>query len=194
MSNPITCSVYGVRAQGVDGYYGCYPVGFMAQARDLLGVRIYEPVLHVCSGMVRKYKWPEFAVGPEDKTLDLDPALEPDFLQDARDSFPLWHCVTDTDGRGEEVRFYTDWAAIMIDRPYSEEDADHYAPGRDKLPTPKQLMDNAFAVLRVGHRVGYLDYISPTCPKNGRVVANMSVMTGHNNRIRWYTVYEKTEV
>ena len=69
-------------------FYGAYPGGFLERARALLGVTINDPVLHVCAGRVRDYPYPR-GIGPNDKTLDLDAAVEPDFVQDARRPFPL---------------------------------------------------------------------------------------------------------
>jgi hypothetical protein len=161
-------------------YYGAYPSGFLMRARDLLGVHIDDPVLHVCGGMVRKYPFRGF--GPSDSTLDLDPACEPDFLQDAREPFPLYprlHSV--------------DWAAVLIDRPYTEEDADHYLPGRERLPSANALVSNAFEVLPEGARVGILDFVQPQTPKGYKpdVVALISVRVGTNTRQRVYTVMRK---
>lgn len=160
-------------------YYGAYPSGFLERARALLGVRIDEPVLHVCGGRVRDYKF--YGFGPNDKTLDLDPALEPDFLQDAREPLPP-----------RSGPFSGPWGAILIDRPYTEADADHYAPGRDVLPAASQLIRNALDVLEVGRRVGILDYEFPRPPSKGvKLVAACGVLMGYGNRIRCYTVFEK---
>lgn len=156
-------------------YYGAFPAGFLHRARHLLGAHINDPVLHVCAGHVRAY--PYRGVGPNDKTLDLDPACCPDYLQDARLPFP-------------RVRV---WSGVLIDRPYSAEDADHYAVGRAVLPTANELVRNAIAVLPVGGRVGILDYVWPQPPKNAVEQAVITVVTGRNNRARLYTVFEKME-
>jgi hypothetical protein len=170
-------------------YYGAYPAGFLHRARHLLGAPIDAPVLHVCSGKIKEY--PFRGLGKQDLTLDLDPACVPDFLQDARDPFPKWPVV----GRlPHTIEYYTaKWAGIMIDRPYSEADADHYVPGRTKLPTANQLVRNAIDVLPIGGRVGILDYVWPQPPKNAREMAVVTVVTGRNNRARLYTVFERME-
>jgi len=74
-------------------YYGAYPSGFLERARSLLGVSIFDPVLHVCGGRVRDYPFRGF--GPNDRTIDLDPELG-DYCFDVRelgvrcgDRFPL---------------------------------------------------------------------------------------------------------
>lgn len=154
-------------------YYGAYPAGFLHRARALLGVHITAPVLHVCGGRVREYPYSGF--GPNDRTLDLDPACEPDYLRDAREPYPhpeYWH-------------------AILIDRPYTPEDADKYVPGRDALPTANELVRNGINAVQVGCKVGILDYLWPQPPKNAKEVAVVTVITGRNNRARLFTVFER---
>lgn len=163
-------------------YYGAYPAGFLHRARALLGVRIDDPVLHVCAGRVRDYPYKGFGI--VDRTLDLDPECKPDFLRDAREPFPM----RDT---GEAWDDY--WDGVLIDRPYTSEDAAKYTPGADKLPTANELVKNGIAVVPVGGRVGILDYVWPQPPKNAVEVAVVAVGTGRNNRARWYTVVERIE-
>ena len=153
-------------------YYGAFPAGFLHRARHLLGAHIDDPVLFVCGGKVREY--PYRGLGPNDKTLDLDPACNPDFLQDARQPYP----------EGP-------WRAIVIDRPYTPEDADKYVPGRDKLPTANELARNGINAVAVGNKVGILDYIWPQPPKNAKEVAVVTVVTGRNNRARLFCVFER---
>jgi hypothetical protein len=75
------------KLKGGKKYYGAFPAGFLHRARALLGVGIDDPVLHVCGGHVKAYPYAGF--GPNDRTLDLDPATEPDFLRDAREALPM---------------------------------------------------------------------------------------------------------
>lgn len=183
MSNyhPIHDVWFLARAKLKDGskYYGAYLGGFPERARALLGCSINDPVLHVCGGMARKYPYRR-GFGPCDKTLDLDPKTEPDFLQDAREPFP--------------APLLGGWSGILIDPPYSEVDAAHYLPGSEKYPKPNQLIKNAFDVLPVGGRVGIIHYILPSPPKNSVFVACVGVICGFNNRMRCYSVFEKTNL
>jgi hypothetical protein len=158
-------------------YYGGYPAGFLHRARALIGVSYQQGVLHICGGKVRDY--PYRGLSPYDKTLDLDPACNPDYLQDAREPYPEAHGSLSY------------WPGILIDRPYSEEDADHYVPGRDKLPTANELVRNAIKVLDVGGKVGILDYVWPQPPKTATEVATIMVTCGRNNRARQFTVFER---
>ena len=191
---PITDSWFLARAKLKGGvkYYGAYLGGFPERARALLGCKIDEPVLHVCGGMAKAYPY-QRAFGPNDMTLDLDPKTQPDFLQDARQPFPhppFWgsHQPPFPDGKVPPIP----WAGILIDPPYSEQDAAHYAVGAEVYPKPNQLIKNAFDVLPVGGRVGLIHYILPSPPKNNKFVAAVGIFCGYNNRIRSYSVFEKT--
>lgn len=165
------------RLKGGKRYYGSYLGGFPERARALLGISIDEPMLHVCGGMARHYPYKR-GFGPMDMTLDLDPETKPDFLADARDPFPLIH---------EDQK----WPAILIDPPYSEQDATHYAPGKSKYPSPNLLVKNAIAALKPGGRVGIIHYLLPKAPNGCHFVAIAGVICGSNNRIRVYSVFEK---
>ena len=83
------------------------------------------------------------------------------------------------------------WAGILIDPPYSEVDAAHYAVGADVYPKPNALVANAFTVLPPGGRVGIIHYIWPSPPKDAILVAAVGILCGYNNRIRCYSVFEK---
>jgi hypothetical protein len=163
-------------------YYGAYPAGFLGRARDLLGVDRDDPVLHVCAGRVRDYPYRGF--GPNDQTLDLNEELKPDYLQDARDPlpFPECYCVGCSCSDGHE------WGAVLIDRPYTPEDADHYKPGASLLPDINKVVANA---LKVAPRVGVLDYFIPRPPKGTRFVACVGVIVGFGNRGRFFTVFSR---
>lgn len=175
------------KLKGGKKYYGAYLGGFPERARALLGCRLDEPVLHVCGGCARDYPYKR-GFGPNDKTLDLDPSLQPDFLQDARETFP-W-CPPIGDGSSPAIATQTPWAGILMDPPYSEEDATHYLPGSDKYPKPNQLVKNALEVLPSGGRVGIIHYILPN-PQGAIFVACVGVICGFNNRIRVYSVFER---
>lgn len=181
---PITDTWILGRAKLLHGhkYYGAYPSGFVGRARALLGASTEQPVLHVCGGRVRSY--PFTGVGDLDRTMDLDPTLEPDYLQDARDPYP----THDPEGRP--------WASILSDPPYTEGDALKYAPGVKVLPSPQKILLNGLRALEPGGRVGILHYLWPRPPAQVegdpiRNVAAVSVLVGFSNRVRLYTVYER---
>lgn len=163
------------KLRGGQKYYGSYLGGFPERARALLGVTIEEPVLHVCGGMARLYPYSR-GFGPNDKTLDLNPLTDPDYLQDALE--PI---------QGGP------WPAILCDPPYSVQDSEHYPPGPERYPVPNRLLSNCLSAVRVGGRVGIIHYVLPSPPKNAHFVAAIGVLCGFNNRIRCFSVFERTE-
>jgi hypothetical protein len=178
-----------ILARSKTKYYGAFPAGFLSRARNLLGVGPKDAVLHVCGGKVRDY--PFKGLGVNDRTLDLDPACQPDFLQDANDPLPLRYLGLKDRWHGDTEELLLPWAAVLIDRPYSIDDAKHYAPGPDVLPDLNKVLRNALAVVPIGHRVGVLDYLWPHPGKHGVEVAVLAVGTGRNARARWFTVFER---
>lgn len=179
---PITDLWFLARAKlkGGEKYYGAYLGGFPERARALLGVTINDPVLHVCGGKSKLYPY-KGGFGPNDKTLDLDEALKPDYLRDAREPMPLYDA-------GDTCKL---WPAMLCDPPYSEEDATSYAPGRERYPKPNALLKNCLEAVRVGGRVGIIHYILPSPPKNAKFIACVGVICGYNNRMRCYSVFER---
>jgi hypothetical protein len=173
---PITDTWFLARARLTGGikFYGAYPGGFLLRARALLGVQPDDPVLHVCGGRVRNYPYPGF--GPNDRTLDLDPATAPDILGDARDPYP------------------TGFRAILADSPYSELHAERYSTGAGAYPPPRVIVRRVLDALPVGGRVGILHTVMPRPPpKAARLVAAVTVLVGYDNVVRVFTVYEKGE-
>lgn len=179
-----------ILCRGKVKFYGSYPAGSLERMRTLMGVGPADPILHVCSGKVRDYPGPHGGIyypglGENDRTLDINPKLEPDYLQDARAAWPLPPPELECGGL---------WPAILADPPYTEDDADHYEfAGREKLPTPNELVKRAMEVLHVGGRFGILHYAWPKVPKNAKTLAVVAVTTGENNRMRQFTVIQKKE-
>lgn len=171
------------KLKGGKKYYGAYPGGFPERARVLIGCPLEIPMLHVCGGMAREYPYTR-GFGPRDKTMDLNPECDPDFLMDCREK--AWP------DRWRESEFSSWWwGGILIDPPYSEADAAKYAVGADKYPKPNELVRTAINTLRVGYKVGILHYVWPACPKNAICVAKIDVTVGYNNRCRVFAVYER---
>ena len=71
-------NAYGVPS----GYYGGYPHGYLKRIKSLFPDK--NNCLHLFSGRVDQSAWPG-------DTVDLDPEMEPTFLEDAQDlsSVPL---------------------------------------------------------------------------------------------------------
>ena len=173
MSYRPICDVW-LLARSKVKYYGAYPAGFLGRARDLLGVGETDRVLHVCSGKVRDYPYRGF--GCYDRTMDIDPKVKPDIIADVNDPH-TWTRIQ-----------LGSYAAALIDRPYTEEDATHYRLGTGNLPDLTKLLKN---VLSVAPRVGVLDYMIPRPPKDVRFVACVGVVVGFGNRGRFFTVFER---
>ena len=180
-------------------YYGAYPNGFMERARALLGVTPYDPVLHVCGGSARDYPAKPRGFGWQDHTLDLDPALNPDFTQDATAPLPLRicsdaTCLECTDGNWHTGVKGHSWSALIADPPYTEADADHYTPGSAAFPKANLILKRMLEVVRPGGRVGMLHYLLPQPPREGvRFVACIGVICGYNNRMRCFSVFERDD-
>lgn len=157
-------------------FYGAYPGGFLHRARQLLGVHIHDPVLHVCSGRVEEYPYDGF--GDADQTVDVNPELGPDFLLDiTAEALPPRR----KDGGA--------WFGVLADPPYTEADARHY--GDSPLPSAQLCLDRGLEVVGVGSCVGILHYVAPRPPKGTKLVALVTVLVGYKNRARLYSVYEK---
>lgn len=190
-------------------YYGAYPNGFLERARALLGVSPSDPVLHVCGGRAREYPAKPRGFGPADRTLDLDPSLAPDYLQAATEPIPrlcFYNFVGTNKLRGRHdpaCSFCSPWAALIADPPYTEADAEHYAPGREAFPSANKILRNMLDVVRPGGRVGMLHYVLPQPPNPNvrggpdygvRFVACVGVIVGFNNRMRVFSVFEREGV
>lgn len=157
-------------------YYGAYPNGFLERARFLLGCSYSDSILHVCGGKAREY--PNHGFGINDKILDIDPDLFPDICMDVnKGDIPI------PDGY--------DWKAIIVDQPYTEEDADKYSFGRATLPNPNELLKKCINAVPIGRCVGFLHYVIPHTPKNAKEVALVGVVMGNNNKIRCFSVFKR---
>lgn len=178
---PITDIWFLARAKlkGGKKYYGAYLGGFPERARVLIGVPRSESMLHACGGMAKHYPYSGgFCV--DDRTADIDPACEPDYCWNLEKSFP-----TDNPG-GKGINL---WKGILIDPPYSSDDAAHYQ--HSTCPKLNTLMKNAWEVLEIGGKVGVIHYSLPARPKNSKFTACVGVACGFNNRIRVFSVFEK---
>lgn len=176
------------KLNGGEKYYGAYLGGFVERARVIIGCRMKDPMLHVCGGKAKFYPYKR-GFGPNDMTLDIDKNLNPDFLQDARTEFPL-RPRSLKDKKADKP--HKKWRGILIDPPYSEQEAENYAAGARTYPKPSELLKNASSALLRGARVGIIHYIWPSPPKDMMCVAEIGIVCGYNNRIRNFAVYERT--
>lgn len=153
-------------------YYGAYPCGFLSRARTLLGAKITDPLLHVCSGKAESYKGAP-GKGEHDLFLDITPELNPTYIHDATVSpYP-----------GGPYNF------ILADPPYSSEDALKYT--HKEYPPPTKILEACRDSLVSGGRVGILHYLWCRPPKGLKSLAVVCVLVGFNNRGRLFSVFEK---
>lgn len=184
-------------------YYGAYPAGFLERARPMLvGGNQDACILHVCGGHARGYNGKKGGItlsgfGENDLTLDIDPFCRPDILADARGLHEVKLLVA-TDNlepalgfrnvANNEVVICRKPDAILIDRPYSYEDAKNYRCGPDVLPDLNKLLTDCLRLTE--GLVGVIDYAWPSA-KGAKEVAAIAVGTGRNARARWFTVWKK---
>lgn len=212
-------------------YYGSFPSGFLERGMAQLVVSPLARVLHVCSGRTRDYHSGPAkgkGLGPNHYMLDLDADLKPDFCMDARkigieagDLFPLVRegacrlVEIGKDGTPSEPLNLVDlWDAVLIDRPYTEEDAKQYKVGAEVWPANlNDLVKRSLSICKPYARVGTIDYLWPAPPMQHKFLprlkhlatlteaeasaepthlhAVVSVLMGWNNRARVYVVYQR---
>lgn len=193
-------------------YYGAYPVGFLERARVLMPCRRTTPVLHACGGAAKLYRDPSGPAWkklcPNDVTCDVTPIIRtkkgeitrPDLVWNVRTNglpaptqFPQARVRELCAGNPGENGSDHGWRGIIIDPAYTPTDADQYEAGRDELPEPNALVRDSMDVLALGGRVGILHYIWPRPPVKGvRSIACISVIVGFGNRMRAFSVFEKS--
>lgn len=155
-------NAYGVKS----GYYGGYPAGYLARIRALFPDK--QKALHVFSGRVDQSAWPG-------DTVDLNPDMEPTFLDDAQSL---------------EIVPLGDYDIILADPPYSVEDAEHYVPTMVK----RNKVINALSRVKTGTHVVWLDQVLPMYRKTDwRIVAVIGMVKSTNHRFRVVVVFEKLE-
>lgn len=170
-------------------YYGSYLAGFPERARIILGATLSEPVLHVCGGMAQFYPYSR-GFGVNDKTMDMDPNCQPDFLMDAREKvWPMGFQLTELGNATTPITL--NWRAILMDPPYNEFHAGKYAPGASAYPNPNELVRTAINHVPIGHKVGIIHFKWPRCPKNAKEIASITVSSGRDNQERVFVAYER---
>ena len=152
-------------------FYGAYPNGFLERARTMLGCSYEDAILHVCGGKAKEY--PNQGFGPNDKTLDINEDLNPDFIADVT-KHPM------PEGN---------WKVILIDPPYTVGDAFEY--GDYPFPMPNELLKKCVEAIPVGRCVGMLHCVIPSVPKNCKEIALIGIVMGNNNKIRCFSVFRK---
>lgn len=138
-------------------YYGAYPAGFLWRARSLLGIHFTDPLLHVCGGHVKSYAGDSEGLGPNDKTIDLEPKTNPDFLMDVRSLglrpgklFPL---RVDTAG-SRRIAFTSACVVANVEKKERAADSPLLVDGHDFTPEmlwPAALIDRPYTAEDAEH-------------------------------------------
>jgi hypothetical protein len=153
-------NAYGVKS----GYYGGYPHGYLKRVKALFPDK--QRALHVFSGRVDQSAWPG-------DTVDLDPAAEPTYIDDAQSlsAVPL-----------------STYDIILADPPYSVEDSEHYKPTMVK----RNKVMRALAAAPTGTTVVWLDQVLPMYRKDQwRIIGVIGMVKSTNHRFRVVTIFER---
>jgi hypothetical protein len=146
------------------GFYGGYPAGYLKRVKAMFPDR--GKVLHLFSGKVDTVTYPG-------KTVDINPANEPDYVDDAQtlERVPL-----------------EEFDIVLADPPYSVEDCDHY---KTTMVKRNVVMKALGARLAPGTFVVWLDQVLPMYRKDQfRIVAVIGMVKSTNHRFRVVTVFE----
>jgi hypothetical protein len=145
-------------------YYGGYPAGYLRRVAALFPDK--RKVLHLFSGRV------DLVALPGD-TVDIDPALEPTYVDDAQDltRVPL-----------------ENYDLVLADPPYSVEDAEHYRTTMVR----RTLVMRALRRLPAGAHVVWLDQVLPMYKKDTFAMeAVVGMVKSTNHRFRVMTVFRR---
>lgn len=146
-------------------YYGGYPAGYLRRVKALFPDK--TRVLHLFSGRVDK------SVMPGD-TVDVNPELEPDYLDDAQtlERVPL-----------------EKYDLVMADPPYSVEDCERY---QTTMVKRNKVMAALGARLTPGCHVVWLDQVLPMFRKDQfSIEAVIGMVKSTNHRFRVITVFKR---
>src|ERR1035437_3673091 len=152
---------YTVKSQ----YYGGYPCGYLKRVKALFPDKAH--VLHLFSGRVDTAAFPGV-------TVDINPAHEPDFVDDAH-----------TLAKVPLERF----DLVLADPPYSAEDAEHYGTA---MINRNRVMQALGARLSPGCHVAWLDQVLPMYRKAEFAVdAHIGMVKSTNHRFRVLTIFRR---
>jgi hypothetical protein len=146
-------------------YYGGYPAGYLKRIKSLFPDK--TNVLHLFSGKVDVELFPG-------KRVDINPATEPDYLDDAQ------HLT------GVPVE---DFDLVLADPPYSVEDCDHYQTSMIKRNVVMKALGKR---LKPGAHVVWLDQVLPMFRKDQFAIeAVIGMCKSTNHRFRMITIFRR---
>lgn len=148
------------------GYYGGYPAGYLRRVRALFPEK--RRVLHLFSGLV------DLAALPGD-TVDLNPALEPTYVDDAQ---TLQHVPL------------AQYDLVLADPPYSVEDAERYQTTMIKRNTVMRALPR----VRPGTHIVWLDQVLPMYRKAAFDIEGViGMVKSTNHRFRVVTIFRRRD-
>lgn len=146
-------------------FYGGYPAGYLRRVKALFPDKIN--VLHLFAGRVDTAAFPG-------KTVDVNPELKPDYLDDA-------HTLTKVPLASFDL--------VMADPAYSHEDTVHY--GTPMIQRNRVLSTLGQGLARGCHIV-WLDQVLPMYRKTDfKVEAYIGMVKSTNHRFRVITIFKK---
>ena len=148
-----------------NNFYGGYPAGYLKRIKVLFPDK--QNVLHLFSGKVDTNIIPG-------KTVDINPDLSPDYLDDAQtlNNVPV-----------------NNFDLILADPPYSVEDAEHYQTSMIKRNIVMRALGKKTSS---GCHVVWLDQVLPMYKKEFFTVeAAIGMMKSTNHRFRLITIFKR---
>lgn len=145
-------------------YYGGYPAGYLRRIRALFPEK--QRPLHLFSGKV------DLVTLPGD-TVDIDPGLNPTFVDDAQTL--------------REVPLES-YDLVLADPPYSVEDAERYQSTMVKRNTVMRALQRVSA----GTHIVWLDQVLPMFRKDRFAIdAVIGMVKSTNHRFRMVTIFRR---
>ena len=147
-------------------FYGGYPAGYLRRMKALFPDK--QKALHLFRGRVDTEFWPG-------DTVDIVPELQPTYLDDAQTLLNVPLALYDI---------------VLVDPPYSVEDAVHYGTSMIKR---RQVM-TALQRLKPGTHVVWLDQAAVMYRKDFfRQDAAIGMQKSTNHRYRQITIFRRTK-
>jgi hypothetical protein len=161
--------IYGVWYCGTSwqkaNYYGQFPATFVKRVTTMFPPKDFR-FLHLCCGRA----FIDYATN-----VDIHKLPEVDVQWDVEDPLPFHRNSFDV---------------VLIDPPYSEQDADRYKVKR--LIRPKKVLENCRNVLTDGGWVLWLDEKYPSYRrKEWKICGLIGIVTGFERRVRVLSMFRK---
>ena len=146
-------------------FYGAYPHGYLPRVMSMFPDK--EKIAHLCSGSLPK--------SDDYLRVDINPDRCPDIVADAE--------------KLSETIAPSSFDLILVDPPYSKEDAEHYGT---VMLSRKKVLAECHKVLKPGGWVLWLDQVLPMfAKKNWHWGLAIGMIKSTNHRVRCVFGFEK---